>query len=63
MSTETSSTRTGGMSFWKILAIIVLALIAISLLGTIVKAVLWLALAALVVIGAFVVVKAFASSK
>lgn len=61
MSTETNHTRTSGTSFWKIIAIVVVALVALSLLGTIVKALLWLALAGLVVVGAITVVKAFSS--
>ncbi|MCK0438295.1 hypothetical protein MUG78_02165 [Gordonia alkaliphila] len=57
----TTSTSTG-TSFWKVLAIVIGVLILISIGWSLVKAVMWLAVVALVIVGAFTVFKAFAKS-
>ncbi|GAC58448.1 hypothetical protein GOHSU_40_00320 [Gordonia hirsuta DSM 44140 = NBRC 16056] len=55
------NTQSSGTSFWKILAVVIGALILLSIASALVKAALWLLVAALVVIGAFTVIKAFSS--
>ncbi|MCF8606910.1 hypothetical protein L5I01_26505 [Gordonia sp. HY442] len=59
-STEnTTATSTGsGMSIWKILAIVIGILVVVSLIGPIVKAVFWLGLLALAVVGGYSLLKA-----
>ncbi|MCF8571161.1 hypothetical protein L5G32_12865 [Gordonia sp. HY002] len=53
-NTSTGTTNTGsGTSIWKILAIVVAILVVVSLIGPIVKAVFWLGLLALAVVGAY----------
>lgn len=56
MSTSTSGFT--GTSFWKILAIVIGVLILVSIAWSLVKAVMWIAVVALVIIGAFTVIKA-----
>ena len=54
--------RSTGTSFWKILAIVIGVLILVSIGWSLFKAALWLLVVALVVVGAFTVLKAFTSS-
>lgn len=46
------------MSIWKILAIVIGILVVVSLIGPIVKAVFWLGLLALAVVGGYSLLKA-----
>lgn len=59
MSTFTDNTSTtSGTSIWKIVAIVIAILVLVSLIGPIVKAVFWIGLFALAVVGAYSIVKA-----
>ncbi|WP_132991988.1 hypothetical protein [Gordonia zhaorongruii] len=61
MSTQTefsTSTDSGGMSIWKIVAVVIAILIVVSMIGPLVKAAFWIGLLALVVVGAYSLLKA-----
>ncbi|MGB3301840.1 hypothetical protein [Gordonia sp. (in: high G+C Gram-positive bacteria)] len=49
---ETNTRKSGGASIWKILLIVVAVLIALSIVGPLLKAVFWLGLIGLAVVGA-----------
>lgn len=54
MNTTTDTTHsTGGLTFWKVLAIIAVALIALAVLGPIIKGLFWIGLIVLAIYGGF----------
>lgn len=59
MSTFTDNTGTtnSGTSIWKIVAIVIAILVVVSLIGPIVKAVFWIGLFALAVVGGYTLLK------
>ncbi|MGO3328529.1 hypothetical protein [Gordonia sp. (in: high G+C Gram-positive bacteria)] len=57
-STENTTSTESGTSIWKIVAIVIAILVVVSLIGPIVKAVFWLGLLALAVVGAYSLLKA-----
>ncbi len=59
MMTSTEPKTSSGTSFWKILAIVIGVLVLVSIGWSLVKAAAWLVVVALVIVGAFTVVKAF----
>ncbi|GAC47399.1 hypothetical protein [Gordonia aichiensis] len=65
-STGTSSNNNGngsGMSFWKVLGIVVIALIALALLGPILKGLFWIGLVVLAIYGGYMLFRSSRSSK
>lgn len=58
----TSTPNSTGTSFWKILAIVIGVLILVSIGWSLIKAAMWLLVVALVIVGAFTVIKAFSKS-
>lgn len=65
-STGTSSNNNGngsGMGFWKVLGIVVIALIALALLGPILKGLFWIGLVVLAIYGGYMLFRSSRSSK
>lgn len=65
-STGTSSNNNGngsGMGFWKVLGIVVIALIALALLGPILKGIFWIGLVVLAIYGGYMLFRSSRSSK
>ncbi|MFT3661394.1 MAG: hypothetical protein QM809_08320 [Gordonia sp. (in: high G+C Gram-positive bacteria)] len=58
----TPTTGSTGTSFWKILAIVIGVLIVVSIGWSLVKAVAWIVVVGLVIVGAFTVFKALTKS-
>ncbi|WOC13152.1 hypothetical protein [Gordonia sp. MP11Mi] len=56
--TDNNSGTKSGTSIWKIVAIVIAILVVVSLIGPIVKAVFWIGLFALAVVGAYSIFKA-----
>ena len=65
-STGTSSNNNGngsGMGFWKVLGIVVITLIALALLGPILKGLFWIGLVVLAIYGGYMLFRSSRSSK
>ena len=66
-STSTSSNGTNnngsGMGFWKILGIVVVALIALAIIGPVLKGLFWVGLIALAIYGGYMLFRSSRSSK
>ncbi|MEP9393798.1 hypothetical protein ABLE94_16285 [Gordonia sp. VNK1] len=57
-STESHKTTSGsGLTFWKVLGIIAVALIALAMIGPILKGLFWVALIALAIYGGVMLVR------
>lgn len=50
---STSTNNTTGMTFWKVLGIIAVALIALAVLGPLLEGLFWIALVALALYGGY----------
>ncbi len=53
MSTLTDNTSSTGVSIWKIVAIVIAIIVAVSLIGPILHAAFWIGLFALAAVGAY----------
>ena len=66
-STSTSSNSNNnngsGMGFWKVLGIVVITLIALALLGPILKGLFWIGLVVLAIYGGYMLFRSSRSSK
>ncbi|MGC4933680.1 hypothetical protein ACLQ3C_08340 [Gordonia sp. DT30] len=55
----TTTTHGSGLNFWKVLGIIAIALIALAMLGPIIKGLFWVGLIALAIYGGFMLFRAW----
>ncbi|MFT4126517.1 MAG: hypothetical protein QM662_09830 [Gordonia sp. (in: high G+C Gram-positive bacteria)] len=54
---QTTTTTSGGLGFWKLLALVVVALIALAMIGPVLKALFWIGVTALAVYGGYMLWK------
>ena len=57
-STNPNGTTNSGMSFWKVLGVIAVVLLALAMVGPLLKGLFWIALLGLAIYGAFALYKA-----
>ena len=63
-STSSKSNNNGsGMGFWKILGIVVVALIALAIIGPVLKGLFWIGLIALAIYGGYMLFRSSRSSR
>lgn len=61
-TTTPQGTNTGGLGFWKVLGIIAVVLIALVMIGPLLKGLFWIVLLGLAVYGAYVLLRSRSGS-
>ena len=57
MNTSLTTTNNSGMTFWKILGIIAVVLLGLALIGSLIKGLFWLGVAALALYGGYMLIR------